>query len=97
VRIQSFDRRFRAFGLGAANIRCTVQNLALKVRQRDFVVVENADLAEARRREGFVTLPGFTCFYCLPEESPATRFQCLSLATIGNGLYLLNVTMPFEA
>jgi hypothetical protein len=30
---------------------------------------------------GFVTLAGFTCFYCLPGESPATRFQCLSLAS----------------
>jgi len=28
-----------------------MQNLALKIRQRDFVVVENADLADARRRE----------------------------------------------
>ena len=28
---------------------------------------------------GFVTLAGFTCLYCLPGESPATRFQCLSL------------------
>jgi hypothetical protein len=27
---------------------------------------------------GFVTLAGFTCFYCLPGESPATRFQCLA-------------------
>jgi Family of unknown function (DUF5681) len=24
---------------------------------------------------GFVTLAGFTCFYCLPGESPATRFR----------------------
>ena len=30
---------------------------------------------------GFVTLAGFTCFYCLPGESPATRLQCLSLAS----------------
>ena len=29
MRIQSFDRRFRAFDLGAANIRRTVQNLSL--------------------------------------------------------------------
>ena len=26
-------------------------------------------------------ISGFTCFYCLPGESPATRFQCLSLAS----------------
>src|ERR1700724_857545 len=26
-----------------------------------------------------ITLAGFTCFYCLPGESPATRFQCLSV------------------
>ena len=31
--------------------------------------------------KGFVTLAGFTCFYCLPGESHATRFQCLSLAS----------------
>ena len=31
--------------------------------------------------EGFVTLARFTSFYCLPGESPATRFQCLSLAS----------------
>jgi hypothetical protein len=31
--------------------------------------------------QDFVTLAGFTCFYCLPGESPATRFQCLSLAS----------------
>jgi transposase len=31
--------------------------------------------------KSFVTLAGFTCFYCLPGESPATRFQCLSLAS----------------
>jgi MFS transporter, NNP family, nitrate/nitrite transporter len=31
--------------------------------------------------DGFVTLAGFTCFYCLPGESPAKRFQCLSLAS----------------
>ena len=30
---------------------------------------------------GFVTLASFTCFYCLPGKSPATRFQCLSLAS----------------
>jgi hypothetical protein len=51
MRIQSFDRRFRAFDLGAANICCAVQNLALEIRQRDYVVVENANLADARRRE----------------------------------------------
>jgi SAM-dependent methyltransferase len=27
---------------------------------------------------GFVTLAGFTCFYGLPGDSPAKRFQCLS-------------------
>ena len=32
----------------------------------------------ANKSSGFVTLAGFTCFYCLPGESPATRFQCLS-------------------
>src|SRR5580704_11770347 len=30
---------------------------------------------------GFVTLASFTCFYSLPGESPAKRFQCLSLAS----------------
>jgi len=30
---------------------------------------------------GFVTLAGFICFYCLPGECPAKRFQCLSLAS----------------
>ena len=47
-------------------------------------------------RPGFVTLAGFTCFYCLPGASQATRFQCLSLASSRpiTGLYLLNVTMP---
>jgi len=29
----------------------------------------------------FVTLAGFTSFYYLFAESPATRFQCLSLAS----------------
>jgi len=29
----------------------------------------------------FVTLAGFTCFYCLPGECPAKRLQCLSLAS----------------
>ena len=28
-------------------------------------------------QKGFVTLVGFTWFYCLPRKSPATRFQCL--------------------
>jgi hypothetical protein len=31
--------------------------------------------------QGFVTLAGFTCFYCLPGECLARRFQCLSLAS----------------
>jgi hypothetical protein len=43
---------------------------------------------------GLVTLAGFL-LYCLPGESKATRFQCLSLPSPqSNGLYLLNVTMP---
>ena len=31
------------------------------------------------RKKGFVTLAGFTCFYCLRGESQAKRFQCLSI------------------
>ena len=45
---------------------------------------------------GLCHLAGFTCFYCLPGESPAKRFQCLSHASprSKNDLYLLIVTMP---
>jgi hypothetical protein len=51
-------------------------------------------LVNAVEQKGFVTLAGFTCLCCLPGESQATGLQCLGLATIENGLYLLNVTMP---
>jgi hypothetical protein len=45
------------------------------------LVVRIRDKAAASKGRGFVTLAGFTCFYCLPGESPAKRFQCLSLAS----------------
>jgi len=32
-----------------------------------------------RLPDGFVTLAGFTCFYCHRGESQAKRFQCLSI------------------
>jgi hypothetical protein len=52
--------------------------------------------APISRLFGFVTLAGFTCFYCLPGECPAKRFQCLSLASPRSktASYLLSVTMP---
>ena len=51
VRVQPLDQCGRAVDLGPAEVRSAVDDLALQIGERHGVVIDDAERADARRRE----------------------------------------------